>query len=131
MKSLPSNDDRAALSQSPSLLMLIVLIAMPACSFLTDFDHDKKPCDGYLKCEDGYFCQIQDKEKGTGTCIKGSSGLLPVRTMSQAITAPDGSSIIDLDALPSEDILSCQENACLPWPGHVCDVARQLCVPVM
>ncbi|GEM_PF-5677415 len=59
------------------------LAVFPACTLITDFDPEGKACDGLRRCEDGYYCRIEDETNGTGRCMKGKnpsteSGFLPL-----------------------------------------------------
>ena len=53
------------------LTAALSLLSLSACSLMTDFDPEGKPCDSYQKCEDGYYCQVTNQETGEGTCKSG------------------------------------------------------------
>lgn len=89
------------------------LAVFPACTLITDFDLEGKPCDGLRRCEDGYYCRIEDESSGAGRCMKGSdpsaaSGFLPV----SAEDADDGAD----GAEPGEE-LEMDEEGDLPASG--------------
>lgn len=126
--------DERSLLWKCSLLCLLA-IAASGCSLATDFDQDDKPCDGYQKCEDGYYCQIRDAEKGTGICVKGTAKSWGPGIPSPAIPSTlfqrremDQQNPIHSEGA-AQALHPCEENACLYLRGHVCDVERQICVP--
>lgn len=130
MMSVTFNENRSTWKRS--LLCLVALaFATPGCSLATDFDQDDKPCDGYQKCEDGYYCQIQDEEKGTGICVKSATKAWGPVDSSQPVlgTLPRQRDLAMAEHAEGQVLQPCEENACLRWRGHVCDVERQICVP--
>lgn len=131
MISSPSNGGRSFWKSAP-LLLLAMAIASPGCTLATEFDQADKPCDGYQKCEDGYYCQIQDAERGEGICVKGVANARSAASLSQAAPNAGPSRHSAGEPLPAEARARdkpCEENGCLRWRGHVCDVERQVCVP--
>ena len=68
------------------------LALFPACSLITDFDPEGKPCDGLRRCEDGYYCRIEDETNGTGRCMKGKNPAEPSGFLSVSSSGEDVSS---------------------------------------
>lgn len=108
----------AAMGRHSFFGALALAALFSACSLVTDFDQDDKPCDGYQRCEDGYYCQVKDVESGAGVCVKGST---------QGGAALKATGAAREGGLVSAEESPCAEGVCRG--GLVCDRERQVCVP--